>query len=578
MGVEVVVCLLEFFGVIDVFGFFGGVIFLVYDLFMDVFELCYILVWYEQGVGYVVEGYVFVFGKVGVCIVMFGFGVINFVMVIVDVYMDLVLLLVIIGQVFFILMGMDVFQEVDIVGIMMLIIKYFFFVKDVVDIFGVIVVVYEIVGIGCFGFVFVDIMKDVQQVIVLFVWLLKIDLFGYCLVMKVYGKQIQVVVVLFVEVKKLVLYVGGGVICGCVVVEFFELVELIGVFVVMIFMVCGVFFDLYLQYFGMLGMYGMVFVVFVLQEVDFLVFFGVCFDDWVIGKVVFFVLNVKVVYVDIDLVEIFKIWMVDVLIVGDVCDVFIDFDVVFCGVIVGGKFDIDEWWLYFDGLCIEFLFGYVLIIDGLLVLQYVIQCIGEFIGFEGIFVLGVGQYQMWVVQFIKYECLNVWLNLGGVGIMGYLVFVVMGVKVVELDCLVWVIDGDGCFQMINQEFVICMINNILIKVVIINNFLLGMVCQWQMLFYDGCYLNIDLNMGYGMICILDFVKLVEVYGCFVICVEKEEEVDVVIKFVFEMNDCFVVIDFVVSVDFMVWLMVLQGVSNSYVQYVCDYVFVFDEED
>ena len=207
-----------------------------------------------------------------------------------------------------------------------------------------------------------------------------------------------------------------------------------------------------------------------------------------------------------------------------------------------------------------------------------IQRIGELTGPEGVFAAGVGQHQMWAAQFIKYERPNSWLNSGGAGTMGYAVPAAMGAKVAEPDRVVWAIDGDGCFQMTNQELATCTLNEIPIKVAIINNSSLGMVRQWQTLFYDGRYSNTDLSTGHGTARIPDFVALAEAYGALGIRVTKEEEVDAAIKLAIETNDRPVVIDFVVSADAMVWPMVPQGVSNSYVQYARDHSPAFSEED
>ena len=210
--------------------------------------------------------------------------------------------------------------------------------------------------------------------------------------------------------------------------------------------------------------------------------------------------------------------------------------------------------------------------------QYVIKRIGELTGPEGIYAAGVGQHQMWAAQFIKYERPNAWLNSGGAGTMGYSVPAAMGAKVAEPDRHVWAIDGDGCFQMTNQELATCAINKIPIKVAIINNSSLGMVRQWQTLFYDGRHSHTDLNTGHGTVRIPDFVKLAEAYGCLAIRVEKEEDVDAAIRTALETNDRPVVIDFVVSADAMVWPMVPQGVSNSYVQYAREHSPAFDEQE
>jgi acetolactate synthase-1/2/3 large subunit len=208
----------------------------------------------------------------------------------------------------------------------------------------------------------------------------------------------------------------------------------------------------------------------------------------------------------------------------------------------------------------------------------VIQRIGELTGPEGIYAAGVGQHQMWAAQFIKYERPNAWLNSCGAGTMGYAVPAAMGAKVAEPDRVVWAIDGDGCFQMTNQELATCAINNIPIKVAIINNSSLGMVRQWQTLFFDGRHSNTDLNTGHGTVRIPDFVKLAEAYGCLALRVEKAEDVDAAIKTALETNDRPVVIDFVVSADAMVWPMVPQGVSNSYVQYARDHSPAFAEQE
>ncbi|MFI5061974.1 MAG: thiamine pyrophosphate-dependent enzyme, partial [Actinomycetales bacterium] len=284
-----------------------------------------------------------------------------------------------------------------------------------------------------------------------------------------------------------------------------------------------------------------------------------------------------VVHVDVDPAEISKIRVADVPIVGDAKDVIVDLTAAFKEASRATKPDIIEWWTYLNGLREEFPLGFTKPSDGLLSPQHVIQRIGELTGPEGVYAAGVGQHQMWAAQFIKYERPNAWLNSGGAGTMGYSVPAAMGAKVAQPERVVWSIDGDGCFQMTNQELATCTINNIPIKVAIINNSSLGMVRQWQTLFYDGRYSNTDLNTGHDTIRVPDFVKLAEAYGALGIRVTKEEEVDAAIKLALETNDRPVVIDFVVSADAMVWPMVPQGVSNSYVQYARDHSPAFVEE-
>ncbi|MBB4138858.1 acetolactate synthase large subunit [Microbacterium invictum] len=576
-GAQAVVRSLELLGVTDVFGLPGGAILPVYDPLMDSTELRHILVRHEQGAGHAAEGYASASGKIGVAIATSGPGATNLVTAIADAYMDSVPMVCITGQVFSTLMGTDAFQEADIVGITMPVTKHSFLVKTAEEIPAAIAAAFEIAGTGRPGPVLVDVTKDAQQNEAPFIWPPKIDLPGYRPVTKAHGKQIQAAAQLLAAAKKPVLYVGGGVIRGRAASELLSLAESTGAPVVTTLMARGAFPDSHPQHLGMPGMHGTVPAVLALQEADLLVALGARFDDRVTGKAALFAPNAQVVHVDIDPAEISKIRTADVPIVGDVKDVLVDLDAAFSGATQGSKPDIEEWWSYLDGLRDEFPLGYSQPSDGLMSPQYVIQRIGELTGPEGVYAAGVGQHQMWAAQFIKYERPNAWLNSGGAGTMGYSVPAAMGAKVAEPDRVVWSIDGDGCFQMTNQELATCAINNIPIKVAIINNSSLGMVRQWQTLFYDGRHSNTDLNTGHGTIRIPDFVKLAEAYGCLAIRVEKEEDVDAAIQTALETNDRPVVIDFVVSADAMVWPMVPQGVSNSYVQYARDHAPSFDEE-
>ncbi|WP_404433471.1 acetolactate synthase large subunit [Microbacterium lacus] len=577
-GAQAVVRSLELLGVTDVFGLPGGAILPVYDPLMDSTELRHILVRHEQGAGHAAEGYASASNKVGVAIATSGPGATNLVTAIADAYMDSVPIVCITGQVFSNLMGTDAFQEADIVGITMPITKHSFLVKDAAEIPAAIAAAFEIAGTGRPGPVLVDITKDAQQAEAPFVWPPKIDLPGYRPVTKAHGKQIQAAAQLIADAKKPVLYVGGGVIRSKASAELLALAETTGAPVVTTLMARGAFPDSHIQQLGMPGMHGTVPAVLALQDADLLISLGARFDDRVTGKAALFAPNAKVVHVDIDPAEIGKIRAADVPIVGDLKDVMVDLEAAFRAVAADAKPDISDWWAFLDGLRDEFPLGYTQPTDGLMSPQYVIQRIGALTGPEGIFAAGVGQHQMWAAQFIKYERPNAWLNSGGAGTMGYSVPAAMGAKVAEPHRDVWAIDGDGCFQMTNQELATCAINNIPIKVAIINNSSLGMVRQWQTLFYDGRYSHTDLNTGHGTVRIPDFVKLAEAYGCLAIRVEKEEDVDAAIKTALETNDRPVVIDFVVSADAMVWPMVPQGVSNSYVQYAREHSPSFDRED
>ncbi|GLJ62318.1 acetolactate synthase [Microbacterium barkeri] len=577
-GAEAVVRSLELLGVTDVFGLPGGAILPVYDPLMSAASLRHILVRHEQGGGHAAEGYASASGKVGVTIATSGPGATNLVTAIADAYMDSVPMLAITGQVFSTLMGTDAFQEADIVGITMPITKHSFLVKDAAEIPGAIAAAYEIASTGRPGPVLVDITKDAQQAEAPFVWPPRYELPGYRPVTKAHGKQIQAAVSLIAEARKPVLYVGGGVIRGRAAEELKTFAEATGAPVVTTLMARGAFPDSHSQHLGMPGMHGAVPAVLALQESDLIVALGARFDDRVTGKAALFAPHAKVVHVDIDPAEISKIRTADVPIVGDLKEVLVDLDTAFRSTTQGGAPDYDEWWAYLRGLQDQYPLGFAPTTDGLLSPQHVIQRIGELTGPEAVYAAGVGQHQMWAAQFIKYERPNSWLNSGGAGTMGYSIPAAMGAKVAEPHRVVWAIDGDGCFQMTNQELATCALNDIPIKVAIINNSSLGMVRQWQTLFYDGRYSNTDLQTGHDTVRIPDFVKLAEAYGCLAIRVEREDQIDDAIRLALETNDRPVVIDFVVSADAMVWPMVPQGVSNSYIQYARDHSPAFSEED
>jgi acetolactate synthase-1/2/3 large subunit len=487
-------------------------------------------------------------------------------------------MLAITGQVFSHLMGTDAFQEADIVGITMPITKHSFLVTKAEDIPATIAAAYHIASTGRPGPVLVDITKDAQQAMAPFVWPVELDLPGYRPVTKAHGKQIQAAADLIAEAKQPVFYVGGGIIRSGASKELLELVELVGAPVVTTLMARGAFPDSHENNLGMPGMHGTVPAVLALQDADLLITLGARFDDRVTGKASLFAPNAQVIHVDIDPAEIGKIRAAEVPIVGDLKDVITDLIETYKATPAAKKADFTEWWSTLNSLRKEYPLGYAEPTDGLLAPQHIITRIGELSGPEAVFASGVGQHQMWAAQFIKYERPNSWLNSGGAGTMGYSVPAAMGAKVAEPDRVVWAIDGDGCFQMTNQELATCTINNIPIKVAVINNSSLGMVRQWQTLFYDGRYSNTDLNTGHDTVRVPDFVKLADAYGALGIRVTKEEEIDAAIKLALETNDRPVVIDFVVSADSMVWPMVPQGVSNSYVQYAKDHAPTWDTDE
>ncbi len=568
---------LEHLGITDVFGLPGGAIMPFYDELMASTAIRHILVRHEQGAGHAAEGYASSTGKIGVAIATSGPGATNLVTAIADAYMDSVPLLAITGQVFSTSMGTDAFQEIDIVGITMPITKHSFLVTKPEDVPAAIAAAYQIATTGRPGPVLVDVTKDAQQNSAPFIWPPKVDLPGYRPVVKAHGKQVVAAAQLLVEAERPVFYVGGGVIRAGASAELLELAERVGAPVVTTLMARGAFPDSNSLHLGMPGMHGSVPAVLALQESDLIISLGARFDDRVTGKPSEFAPLAKIVHVDIDPAEIGKIRAADVPIVGDAKDVIVDLNAAFKDAAKETKPDFSAWWKRLSALKEQFPLGYTMPDDGLLSPQAIIERIGQLTGPEGIYAAGVGQHQMWAAQFIKYERPNAWLNSGGAGTMGYGVPAAMGAKVANPDRVVWAIDGDGCFQMTNQELATCTINNIPIKVAVINNSSLGMVRQWQTLFYEGRHSFTDLNTGHGTAMVPDFVKLGEAYGCLAIRVTKPEEVDAAIKLALETNDRPVLIDFIVSRDAMVWPMVPQGVGNSQVQYARDHAPEWEEE-
>ncbi|TDW31135.1 acetolactate synthase large subunit [Cryobacterium psychrophilum] len=576
-GSGAIIRTLELLGVTDVFGIPGGAVIPLYDELMSQTKIRHILVRHEQGAGHAAQGYASSTGRVGVAIATSGPGATNLVTAIADAYMDSVPILCITGQVFSTSMGTDAFQEADIVGITMPITKHSFLARTAEEIPAAIAAAYHIASTGRPGPVLVDITKDAQQNKAPFIWPPKLDLPGYRPIIKAHGKQVQAAAALLAAATKPVLYVGGGVIRAHASAELLALAETTGAPVVTTLMARGAFPDSHQQHLGMPGMHGTVPAVLALQEADLIISLGARFDDRVTGKISEFAPNAKIVHVDVDPAEISKIRTADVPIVGDAKDVIADLTVAFREAAAGTERNTNEWWTYLNGLREEFPLGYSEPADGLLAPQFVIKRIGELTGPEAVYAAGVGQHQMWAAQYIKYERPNSWLNSGGAGTMGYSVPAAMGAKVANPDRVVWSIDGDGCFQMTNQELATCTINQIPIKVAIINNSSLGMVRQWQSLFYDGRHSFTDLNTGHGTAMVPDFVKLAEAYGALGIRVTSADQVDDAIKLALATNDRPVVIDFVVSRDSMVWPMVPQGVSNSYVQYAKEHAPTWGDE-
>jgi acetolactate synthase-1/2/3 large subunit len=549
---------LEILGIKDVFGLPGGAIMPFYDELMTQSSIRHILVRHEQGAGHAAEGYALAAGTVGVCIATSGPGATNLVTAIADAHMDSIPMIAITGQVFSTLMGTDAFQEVDIVGITMPITKHSFLVTRAEQVPEVMAAAYQIATEGRPGPVLIDVTKDAQQGSAPFVWPGRVDLPGFKPVQKAHGKQVQAAAQMISEAERPVFYVGGGSIRAKAQKELRTFVEAVGAPVITTLTARGVFPDSHDQNLGMPGMHGTVPAVLSLQESDLLIVLGARFDDRVTGKVSEFAPGAKVIHIDIDPAEIGKIRAADIPIVGDVRDVLIDLIPEWKAVAKTAK-SLKPWWERLNKLRADFPLGFIDLDDGLLAPQGIIQTIGQMSGPEAIYAAGVGQHQMWSAQYIEYERPGAWLNSGGAGTMGFAVPAAMGAKVAQPERIVWAIDGDGCFQMTNQELATCVINDIPIKVAIINNSSLGMVRQWQTLFYDGRHSFTDLQPLDGPEFIPDFVKLAEAYGCLGIRVRTEDEVKPAIELALKTNDRPVVIDFIVSREALVGQMVPLGV-------------------
>ena len=556
-GASSLVKALEASGVDVMFGIPGGAILPAYDPIFDS-KIRHILVRHEQGAGHAATGYAQATGRTGVCIATSGPGATNLVTPLADAQMDSVPMVAITGQVASGAIGTDAFQEADIRGITMPITKHSFLVTKPEDIARSVAEAFHIASTGRPGAVLVDIAKDALQMQTEFNFPKNIDLGGYKPKLEVAPEAIRDAAALIAQSKAPVLYVGGGAIKAEAHKELLKLAELTGAPVVTTLMARGAFPDSHPQHLGMPGMHGTVAAVTALQKADLLITLGARFDDRVTGKLSTFAPNAKIIHADIDPAEIGKNRRADVALVGDLKLTIDALIPALKSEFKKNQPDISAWLTQAYGWRNRFPLGYDHPKDGSVSPQYVIERIGKMSGPDAIYVAGVGQHQMWASQFISYEKPRTWLNSGGLGTMGYAVPAAMGAKVGAPDTTVWAIDGDGCFQMTNQELVTCALNNIPIKVAVINNESLGMVRQWQTLFYNERYSNTELHSKR----IPDFAKLADAMGCVGLTCDSTDDVDKIIAQAMEINDRPVVVDFSVHRDAMVWPMVAAGTSND----------------
>jgi acetolactate synthase-1/2/3 large subunit len=556
-GAQSLVNALEAAGVDVMFGIPGGAILPAYDPIFDS-KIRHILVRHEQGAGHAATGYAQATGRVGVCIATSGPGATNLVTPLADAQMDSVPIVAITGQVPAPAIGTDAFQEADIRGVTMPVTKHNYLITDPADIPRAIAEAFHIASTGRPGAVLVDIAKDALQKETTFNYPKNISLAGYNPVLVPKQESINDAAALIAQSKKPVLYVGGGVIKANAAKELMKLAEITGAPVVTTLMARGAFPDSHKQHLGMPGMHGTVAAVTALQKADLLITLGARFDDRVTGKLSTFAPNAKIIHADIDPAEIGKNRHADVALIGDLKNILQALAPATKSALAKSQPDLTPWLDETYGWRSKFPLGYDKPSDGSVSPQYVIERIGKISGPDTIFAAGVGQHQMWASQFIGYEKPRTWLNSGGLGTMGYAVPAAMGAKVGAPDTTVWAIDGDGCFQMTNQELVTCALNNIPIKVAVINNESLGMVRQWQTLFYNQRYSNTDLHSKR----IPDFKLLAEAMGCVGLRCERPEDIDKTIEAAMAINDRPVVVDFNVHRDAMVWPMVAAGTSND----------------
>jgi acetolactate synthase I/II/III large subunit len=554
-GAQALIKSLEREGVEVIFGIPGGAILPVYDPILDS-TIRHILCRHEQGAVHAAEGYAQATGNAGVCFATSGPGATNLVTGLANAFMDSTPIVAVTGQVPRAAIGQDAFQECDATGITMPVTKHNYLVMDAQEIPRVIQEAFHIATTGRPGPVLVDIPKDVLQSEMAWWEPEEVDLPGYKMPPKPNAKQIREAIRLINASERPILYVGGGILKARASDELRKLVELTQIPVVTTLMGRGVVADEHPLTLGMPGMHGNYTAVTAMQKSDLLIALGVRFDDRVTGKLEAFAPEAKIIHADIDPAEIGKNRVADVPIVGDARAVITALNE---ALEEAGRPNPDRsaWLETVRSWQKKFPLRYDQAGSKELLPEYVIDRIGALTNGDAIYVAGVGQHQMWASQYLPFKHPNTWINSGGLGTMGYAVPAAMGARVGRPDLPVWVIDGDGCFQMTCQELATMAIEGIPVKIAIINNSSLGMVRQWQELFYDQRFSAIDLNGT-----IPDFVKLAEAYGCVGLRCDDPGSVDAVIEKAAEINDRPVVIDFRVKVDEKCYPMVPAGASND----------------
>ncbi len=556
-GAQALIKSLEMEGVEVMFGLPGGAILPVYDPLIDS-SIRHILVRHEQGAGHMASGYAHVTGRPGVAMVTSGPAATNIVTALCDAYMDSVPLVVVTGQVAYTSIGTDAFQEADTTGITMPVTKHNWLISDAQDIPRVVREAFHVATTGRPGPVLIDFPKDVANATMDWYWPDGVDLPGYRPTTKGHPKQIKDAARLINEATRPVIYAGGGILAARAAEVLRELAELAGLPVVTTLMARGAFPDEHPLCLGMPGMHGNYTAITAMQRSDLLITLGARFDDRVTGKVSAFAPDARVIHVDIDPAELGKVRHADVPIVGD-CRVVIEEIVkaVRSEQTKHGPPDLSEWIAQLE----EWKRDYPIAIrqdeGGTLTPQFCIDMLRKHTPEDTIVVSGVGQHQMFTSQIWQFHHPYTWVNSGGLGTMGYGVPAAIGAKVGRPDRMVWAVDGDGCFQMTAQELVTASAERIPVKIAIMNNAYLGMVRQWQELFYEERYSEVYLSPD-----LPDYVKWAEAMGCVAMRVDTPEDVVPAIEKANEINDRPVVIEFRVDWREKVYPMVPAGASND----------------
>ena len=556
-GAQALIKSLEMEQVEVMFGLPGGAILPVYDPLIDS-SIRHILVRHEQGAGHMASGYAHATGRPGVAMVTSGPAATNIVTPLCDAYMDSIPVVVITGQVAYSVIGTDAFQEADTVGITMPVTKHNWLISDAQDIPRVVREAFHVATTGRPGPVLIDLPKDVANAPMDWYWPEKVDMPGYKPNVKGHPRQIKDAAKLINEARQPVIYAGGGIILADATNQLRALAELTGIPAVTTLMGRGALPDEHPLCLGMPGMHGNYTAVTAMQKADLLITLGARFDDRVTGKVSSFAPDAKVIHVDIDPAELGKVRFADVPIVGDVRTVIEELiKAVKAEQAKHAPPDLTPWKDTLRGWQENFPLKYTQEEGGPLKPQFVIERLRDNTPDDCILVAGVGQHQMWASQLWKFKLPNTWVNSGGLGTMGYAVPAAVGAKVGRPDRMVWAIDGDGCFQMTAQELVTAASERIPVKIAILNNAYLGMVRQWQELFYEERYSEVYLSPD-----LPDYVKWAEAMGCVGMRVDNADDVVATIEKANEIDDRPVVIDFRTDWREKVYPMVAAGSSND----------------